>query len=87
MLMSDPKILLLDEPSVALSPVAVDLVAKALLDLRRRGASLLLVEQRIDVAVRICDRLYVMTDGEIVDEMDPETVQREGTGMINKYLG
>jgi hypothetical protein len=29
----------------------------------------------------------VMTDGEIVDEMDPETVQREGTGMINKYLG
>jgi branched-chain amino acid transport system ATP-binding protein len=87
MLMSDPKVLLLDEPSVALSPVAVDLMAKALLDLRKRGASLLLVEQRIDVAVRICDRLYVMTHGEIVDEMDPETVRREGTGMINKYLG
>lgn len=87
MLMSDPKVLLLDEPSVALSPVAVDIVAKALLELRRRGASLLLVEQRIDVAVRICDRLYIMTHGEIVDEMNPEMVQREGTGMINKYLG
>jgi branched-chain amino acid transport system ATP-binding protein len=87
MLMSDPQVLLLDEPSVALSPVAVDIVAKALLELRRRGASLLLVEQRIDVAVRVCDRLYVMTHGEIVDEMDPAMVQREGTGMINKYLG
>jgi branched-chain amino acid transport system ATP-binding protein len=87
MLMSDPRVLLLDEPSVALSPVAVDLVAKALVELRRRGASLLLVEQRIDVAVRVCDRLYIMTHGEIVDEMTPETIEREGTGMINKYLG
>jgi len=87
MLMSDPQVLLLDEPSVALSPVAVDMVAKALIELRRRGASLLLVEQRIDVAVRVCDRLYVMTHGEIVDEMDPAMVEREGTAMINKYLG
>ena len=76
MLMSDPEVLLLDEPSIALSPVAVDNVVKALLELRRRGASLLLVEQRIDVAVRVCDRLYIMTHGEIVDEMTPETVRR-----------
>lgn len=87
MLMSDPEVLLLDEPSVALSPVAVDAVAKALLELRRRGASLLLVEQRIDVAVGICDRLYIMTHGEIVDEMRPDTVEREGLGIINRYLG
>jgi branched-chain amino acid transport system ATP-binding protein len=87
MLMSDPQVLLLDEPSVALSPVAVDMVAKALIELRRRGASLLLVEQRIDVAIRVCDRLYVLIHGEIVDEMDPVTVEREGTAMINKYLG
>ncbi|WP_158803111.1 MULTISPECIES: ABC transporter ATP-binding protein [unclassified Acidisoma] len=87
MLMSDPQVLLLDEPSVALSPVAVDIVVKALLELRKRGASLLLVEQRIDVAVRICDRLYIMTHGEIVDEMNPDTIGHEGIGMINKYLG
>jgi branched-chain amino acid transport system ATP-binding protein len=87
MLMSDPEILLLDEPSDALSPVAVDNVVKALLELRRRGASLLLVEQRVDVAIRLCDRLYVMTHGEIVDEMRPETVRQEGLGIINKYLG
>lgn len=87
MLMSDPEIMLLDEPSIALSPVAVDLVARALLELRQRGASLLLVEQRIDVAVRVCDRLYVMTNGEIVDEMSPDVVRNEGLTIINKYLG
>lgn len=87
MLMSDPEVLLLDEPSVGLSPVAVDNVVKGLMQLRRRGASLLLVEQRVDVAVRVCDRLYIMTHGEIVDEMTPDAVAREGFGIINKYLG
>jgi branched-chain amino acid transport system ATP-binding protein len=87
MLMADPKVMLLDEPSVALSPVAVDIVVKALIELRRRGASLLLVEQRIDVAVRVCDRLYVMTHGEIVDEMTPERVNEGGMSVLNKYLG
>jgi branched-chain amino acid transport system ATP-binding protein len=87
MLMSDPEVMLLDEPSVALSPVAVDLVVKALLELRKRGASLLLVEQRIDVAVRVCDRLYIMTHGEMADEMTPDAVGRGGLSIINKYLG
>ena len=87
MLMSDPAILLLDEPSIALSPVAVAIVVKALLELRQRGASLLLVEQRTDIAVQVCDRLYIMTHGEIVEEMTPGTVKREGLDIINKYLG
>jgi branched-chain amino acid transport system ATP-binding protein len=87
MLMSDPEVLLLDEPSVALSPVAVDAVAKALMELRRGGASLLLVEQRIDVAVRVCDRLYIMTHGEIVEELNPRTIGLDGMSIISKYLG
>ena len=87
MLMSDPAVLLLDEPSVALSPVAVEVVVKALIELRRRGASLLLVEQRIDIAVRVCDRLYILTHGTIAEEMTPELVAREGMGIISRYLG
>ena len=72
---------------MALSPVAVGLMVNALLELRRRGASLLLVEQRIDVAVRVCDRPYAMTHGAIVDEMTPGDVRNEGLSIINKYLG
>jgi branched-chain amino acid transport system ATP-binding protein len=87
MLMSDPKVMLLDEPSVALSPIAVGVMVNALLELRRRGASLLLVEQRIDVAVRVCDRLYVVTHGAIVGEMTPDDVRNDGLSIINKYLG
>jgi branched-chain amino acid transport system ATP-binding protein len=87
MLMSDPEIMLLDEPSIALSPVAVDIVVNALIALRKRGASLLLVEQRIDVATRVCDRLYIMTHGEMADEMTPETVRQGGLSIISKYLG
>ncbi|MBN8994922.1 MAG: ABC transporter ATP-binding protein [Rhizobiales bacterium] len=87
MLMSDPEIMLLDEPSVALSPVAVDIVVRALIELRKRGASILLVEQRIDVATRVCDRLYIMTHGEVVEEMTPDTARGAGMSLINKYLG
>jgi branched-chain amino acid transport system ATP-binding protein len=87
MLMSDPEILLLDEPSVALSPVAVEIVVKALMELRHRGASLLLVEQRIDIAVRVCDRLYILTHGEIAEELTPALVERQGMGIISRYLG
>ncbi len=77
MLMSDPQVMLLDEPSIALSPVAVDIVVKAAArTAQERAPRCLLVEQRIDVAVRVCDRLYVMTHGEIVDEMTPDNVRR-----------
>jgi branched-chain amino acid transport system ATP-binding protein len=87
MLMSDPEVLLLDEPSVALSPVAVDAVARALMELRRAGASMLLVEQRIDVAIRVCDRLYIMTHGQIVEELDPRAIGVDGISIVSKYLG
>jgi branched-chain amino acid transport system ATP-binding protein len=87
MLMSDPEILLLDEPSIALSPVAVEIVAQALMALRERGASLLLVEQRVDVAAKVCDRLYVLRHGEIVEEMSAERVRQDQHSMIDTYLG
>jgi branched-chain amino acid transport system ATP-binding protein len=87
MLMSDPALLLLDEPSIALSPVAVDIVSKALLELRRKGASLLLVEQRVDVAAQVCDRLYIMRHGEIVEETTATLARQDGFNMIEKYLG
>lgn len=87
MLMSDPQIMLLDEPSDALAPVAVDKVVNALMELRRSGASMLLVEQRVDVAARVCDRLYIMTHGEIVEEITAKAFGEGRSGLLTRYLG
>jgi branched-chain amino acid transport system ATP-binding protein len=87
MLMSEPDVLLLDEPSLGLAPLAIDGVASALAQLRERGRSLLLVEQRVDLALRICDRVYVLAGGEIVLEESAAAVDAESRSLIDAYLG
>ncbi|HEX7082872.1 MAG TPA: ABC transporter ATP-binding protein [Gaiellaceae bacterium] len=87
MLMSDPDVLLLDEPSLGLAPIAIDGVADALTELRARGRSFLLVEQRVDLALRACDRVYVLAGGEIAVEERADAVDVEGRALINAYLG
>jgi branched-chain amino acid transport system ATP-binding protein len=87
MLMSDPDVLLLDEPSLGLAPLAIDGVAEALSELRARGRSFLLVEQRVELALRVCDRVYVLAGGAIAIEERADAVDREGRALINAYLG
>lgn len=87
MLMGDPSVLLLDEPSEGLAPLAVDAVAEALVELRRQGRSLLMVEQRVDLALRVCERVYVLSGGEIVADEQVETLDVAGRGLIEAYLG
>jgi branched-chain amino acid transport system ATP-binding protein len=87
MLMSDPTVLLLDEPSLGLAPLAIDGVADALSKLRAQGRSLLLVEQRVDLALRVCDRVYVLAGGEVALEERADVVDTEGRSLINAYLG
>ncbi|MGH2849700.1 MAG: ABC transporter ATP-binding protein [Solirubrobacteraceae bacterium] len=87
MLMTKPSILLLDEPSDGLAPLAVAAVADALAELRRQGRSLLMVEQRVDLATRFCDRVYVLVGGEVVLEEDPASLDVTGRDMIERYLG
>jgi len=87
MLMSDPDLLLLDEPSLGLAPIAIDGVAVALAELRRAGRSLLLVEQRVDLALRVCDRVYVLAGGEVALERRANEIHAEERSLINAYLG
>ncbi|HJX75316.1 MAG TPA: ABC transporter ATP-binding protein [Gaiella sp.] len=87
MLMSDPKVLLLDEPSLGLAPLAIDGVAAALEELRSQGRSLLLVEQRVDLALRVCDRVYVLASGEVTLEQRASEVHAEERSLISAYLG
>jgi branched-chain amino acid transport system ATP-binding protein len=64
-LMGDPDLVMIDEPTEGLAPRMVELVAQLLEQIAARGVSILLVEQKLTIALRICKRLYVMGHGRI----------------------
>jgi branched-chain amino acid transport system ATP-binding protein len=70
-LMGDPDLVLIDEPTEGLAPKLVEQVAELLREIARRGVAILLVEQKLTVALHISDRLYVMGHGRIVYEGTP----------------
>lgn len=65
-LMSRPKLLLLDEPSMGLSPIMVDKIFEVVRDVHAQGVTVLLVEQNARRALQVADRGYVMDSGEII---------------------
>ncbi len=67
-LMARPTLLLLDEPSMGLSPILVDTIFKIIQDINRQGTTILLVEQNARMALRVAHRGYVMQTGRIVLE-------------------
>jgi len=71
-LMGDPDLVMIDEPTEGLAPKIVELVARLFDEMKNRGLSILLVEQKLTIALRICQRLYVMGHGQIVFEGTPE---------------
>ena len=70
-LMGDPDLIMIDEPTEGLAPKIVELVAGYLKELKRRGVSVLLVEQKLTIALEISERCYVMGHGRIVFEGSP----------------
>lgn len=65
-LVTNPRLLVLDEPSMGLAPAIVDLVFQAIVTLHREGQSILLVEQNAEIALSVCDYAYLMKRGSIV---------------------
>lgn len=65
-LMADPQVLMLDEPSMGLAPVMVDVVIEAIRDIASRGISILLVEQNATAAFDVATTAYVLENGEVV---------------------
>jgi branched-chain amino acid transport system ATP-binding protein len=85
-LMAEPKVLLLDEPSMGLAPVLVDSIFETIQELNNAGTTILLVEQNARVALQIADRGYVLETGEIVLSGSAESLRTDE--MVQKaYLG
>jgi branched-chain amino acid transport system ATP-binding protein len=85
-MMSDPKLLLLDEPSLGLAPVIVDQLFELILDLKRGGTTILLVEQNAGKAMRIADRNYVISLGRVAAEGTSAEIAG-GSDLRAIYLG
>ena len=78
-LMGDPDLIMIDEPTEGLAPKIVELVADYLRELKRRGISVLLVEQKLTIALEVADRCLVMGHGQIVFEGAPADLRANTT--------
>jgi branched-chain amino acid transport system ATP-binding protein len=85
-LMTNPELLLLDEPSEGLAPLFVAEIGRIIAELRQSQLSILLVEQNLALALKITDRVYVMNKGRIVFEGAPEQL-RSQPEVMRQYLG
>jgi branched-chain amino acid transport system ATP-binding protein len=75
-LISDPVLILIDEPSEGLSPIMVEKIAEVLKEIQKKGTTILLVEQNTDMALEIANRCYLMDEGVIKFEGSPEEIKK-----------
>jgi branched-chain amino acid transport system ATP-binding protein len=85
-LMSRPKLVLFDEPSLGLAPIMVETIGTMIADIRERGTTVLLVEQNASLALRLADRAYVLETGRIT-LTGPAAALIENPDVHRAYLG
>jgi len=85
-LMTDPRLLLLDEPTEGLAPLLVREVGRVLGELRRSGLSILLVEQNLPLALAVVDRVHILSRGQIVHSARPDELAAD-EAVKSRYLG
>ncbi|MET0720040.1 MAG: ABC transporter ATP-binding protein [Tardiphaga sp.] len=84
-LMGDPDLVMIDEPTEGLAPIIVQQVGDLIAEIARRGVAILLVEQKLSIAMRISHRLYVMGHGRIVFEGTPADL-KANAGVRKEWL-
>ena len=84
-LLTQPTMLVLDEPSMGLAPSIIDLVFQAIVTLHREGQSILLVEQNAEIALSVCDYAYLMKRGSIVGQGTASEL-RSDAGVLEAYF-
>ncbi len=85
-LMANPKLMILDEPSLGLAPLIVNQIFEIVKEINRRGVAILIVEQNAMKALKICDRAYLMSTGVIEKSGKPEDL-RDDPELMKAYLG
>ena len=85
-LMSKPRLLMMDEPSLGLAPVLVDVVFELIKTLQSQGRTLLVVEQNATRMLEVADRAYVLRSGEVVAEGTGSEL-RERTDLFDTFIG
>jgi len=85
-LVSDPKVLLLDEPSQGLAPLVVRELARVVRDLCESGVTILLIEQNMKLAEEVADRLAIMVKGRIVHSPSPAAFRADEESVRRRYL-
>jgi branched-chain amino acid transport system ATP-binding protein len=83
--MGDPELIIIDEPTEGLAPKIVELVGRFLQELRNRGVSVLLIEQKLTIAMQISDRALVMGHGSMVFDGTPNML-RENSAIRKEWL-
>jgi branched-chain amino acid transport system ATP-binding protein len=85
-LVSDPKVLLLDEPSQGLAPLVVRELARVIRLMREAGVTVLLIEQNMKLAEAVADELQIMAKGRIAYSTDPDRFRAEEEQIRTRYL-
>ena len=84
--MQDPKLLLLDEPSEGLMPSIVNMLLDTVAELKTRGMAILLVEQKIEAALKVADRIVLLEHGQIQHESTPQALA-DDSETLHRHLG
>ncbi len=85
-LMSNPSLLLMDEPSVGLAPLVVQEIFEVIAELKKDGVSIFLVEQNVHMALRVADHFYLMDHGRIAFDGDAQALAEDEV-IRRAYLG